>query len=74
MRTGKSLFFSDPRVDELVEKLSSKPGLRARIDAFCVECKFNPDVAIPWRVQVEGCPIAGCPLHNVRLKNRNKKS
>lgn len=55
--------------DELINRLTSKAGLRAKIDAKCCECMYDPQAQGTWRKQVENCPSSGCPLYSVRPKS-----
>ena len=56
----------------LVDRLSSKAGLRGKIDAKCVECIYDPYDKGTWRQQVARCTSYTCPLRPVRPKPTNK--
>lgn len=47
-------------------RLVKKGGLRARIDAKCCECVYDPIQTGTWRKQVENCTSLTCPLYEVR--------
>jgi len=49
-----------------IHRLVKKGGLRARIDAKCCECIYDPYEAGTWRKQVENCTSLTCPLYDVR--------
>jgi hypothetical protein len=52
----------------IIEKLVRKVGLRPKIDAFCVECIYDPYSKGTWRKQTMDCTSACCPLYTVRPK------
>jgi len=51
---------------KLMEKYARKAGLRARINAKCIECVYDPHMPGGWRQQVEKCTSLSCPLYSVR--------
>lgn len=53
---------------ELIDRLSSKPGHKGKIDAKCVECIYDPLDVGTWRQQVARCTSKTCPLYNSRPK------
>ena len=55
----------------VIEKLVWKAGLRPKIDAFCVECIYDPCSEGTWRKQVADCTAKRCPLYTVRPKVTN---
>ena len=58
---------SDKRRDELITRESSKPGLRGRVNAFCISCIVEPGAGGgSWRQQVTDCTAVTCPLYPVR--------
>lgn len=57
---------------ELVSKKVKQGGLRARIDAKCIECIYDPVSPGTWRKQVVDCASWGCPLHAVRAKQMKR--
>lgn len=54
------------RKDQLVAEKAAKGGLRARIDAMCIHCLYDPEDRGRWRQQVAACTSTGCPLWPVR--------
>ena len=56
---------------ELIKKNASKPGLRGKVDAACIRCRYDSRQEGTWRKQVEGCIISCCQLHTIRAKSRN---
>ncbi len=52
--------------DSIIDRLSSKTGLRGKLDAKCVECIYDPHQEGTWRKQVENCASPACPLYSVR--------
>ncbi len=50
----------------LLDKMVKKGGLRALINAKCIDCSYDELDAGTWRKQVKNCPIFDCPLHSVR--------
>ena len=57
---------------ELIDRLSSKPGLRGKIDAKCVECIYDPLDVGTWLQQVAICSSYTCPLRPVRPEPTNQ--
>ena len=51
---------------ELIARQVGKPGLRGRINAFCISCIYDPYDEGTWRKQVEKCTASTCPLFDVR--------
>lgn len=49
-----------------IQNLGNKAKLRAKIDAKCRECIYDPYAEGTWRKQVENCPCYKCPLYSVR--------
>ncbi len=60
-------------VQEKVRRMASKPGLRSKIDAYCMWCSYDPLNVGSWRQQVENCNIFTCPLHTVRPISKSGK-
>ena len=61
-------------VAKTIEKLSSKAGLRGKIDAKCCECIYDPYQKGSWRYQVEKCTSLTCPIFPVRaMTSKSKK-
>lgn len=57
----------DKRRNALIAREMAKPGLRGRINAFCIHCIFDPEGGGgSWRQQVEACTAPACPLYDVR--------
>ena len=50
----------------LIDKMTSKAGLRGKIDAKCIECIYDPYCTGTWRKQVEECTSLACPIYPVR--------
>ena len=61
----------DEHCSNIINKLVSKVGLRPKIDAFCVECIYDPYSEGTWRKQVADCTAKRCPLYTVRPKVTN---
>ena len=61
----------DEHRSNIINKLVSKVGLRPKIDAFCVECIYDPYSEGTWRKQVADCTAKRCPLYTVRPKVTN---
>ncbi len=55
------------RKQELIAKQSSKPGMRGKVNAKCIECIYD-DIGGggSWRNQAENCTCLTCPLYSVR--------
>ena len=49
-----------------IQKRANKPSLRAKINAKCSECIYDPYAEGSWRKQVENCTSYKCPLFKVR--------
>ncbi len=48
-------------------KRGKTPKLRARINAMCKDCIYDPHGGTgTWRQQVEACTSPACPLYPVR--------
>jgi hypothetical protein len=56
------------RRQELIDRLSAKPGLRGKVDAHCVSCIYEVSNGGSWRQQVQACTVTDCPLYSVRAK------
>lgn len=54
------------QADALVRKWAGKPGLRAKINAKCIDCSYDPKGSGNWRQQVSACAVVDCPLYSVR--------
>ena len=52
----------------IINKLLSKPGRAAAINAMCCMCIYDPDAlgCGSWRKQVEDCTATTCPLYKYR--------
>ena len=50
----------------LIKNWASKSGLRPKINAFCIECIYDPYSEGTWRKQVTECTALTCPLFSVR--------
>lgn len=50
----------------LISKLVSKPGLRNKINAYCVSCIYDTKAPGNWKQQVTACTVTDCPLYSVR--------
>lgn len=60
----------EARRQELIAKHAGKPGLRGKIDAFCISCIYDPFSGDgTWRQQTDGCTAVTCPLYEVRPKS-----
>ena len=55
----------------IIDKLVGKVGLRPKIDAFCVECIYDPYSEGTWRKQVADCTAKCCSLYTVRPRVTN---
>jgi len=52
---------------ELIAKQSSKPGMRGRVNAKCIECIYDErGGGGSWRLQAENCTSFECPLYEIR--------
>ena len=45
-------------------------GMRARVNAFCRYCIYDPHAEGNWRQQVDGCPAKDCPLWDIRPRSK----
>lgn len=54
---------------KVITRLVQRTGLRARIDAKCCECIYDPLAVGTWRKQVEVCTSYNCPLYEVRTSS-----
>ena len=64
---------ADKRRHDIIFKQASKPGLRGKINAKCVECIFDPiGGGGTWRQQVEACTSMTCPLWVVRPRSEGE--
>jgi len=57
----------------LLHKQASKPGLRGKINAKCIECIYDPYSEGTWRNQVINCTSFKCPLYEVRATSTMSK-
>ena len=60
-------------LNETIDNLACKVGLRGKIDAKCCECIYDPYQEETWRKQVENCTSMACPLFSIRAKTIQKK-
>ena len=51
---------------ELLNRQSSKVGLRGKINANCIDCVYDSTQQGSWRKQVENCCGYSCQLYAVR--------
>lgn len=52
---------------KLINRLTSRKGLRSRINAKCIDCVYeSSNGGGSWRKQVELCTVTKCPLWDVR--------
>lgn len=56
------------RRQELIKRESDKPGFRGKVNAKCIECIYDNELAGngTWRQQTEDCTATGCPLYSIR--------
>ena len=55
---------------EIIAKLmSGRPGMRARVNAKCVDCIYDPLLPGNWKQQVHACEDDLCPLWEIRAKS-----
>jgi hypothetical protein len=59
----------DSTKNVLIERMVSKPGLRGKVDAKCMECIYDPYAKGSWRKQVAECTSLSCPLFAIRSKS-----
>jgi len=64
----------DTHLTQTISRLTSKAGLRGKLDAKCCECIYDPYQEGTWRKQVENCTSLTCPLFNVRTKSSERLS
>lgn len=50
----------------LIQKQMAKPGLRGKINAYCVSCIYDGQAPGNWKQQVTACTVTDCPLYSVR--------
>ena len=48
-------------------------SLRGAINAKCKSCVYDPLAAGNWRMQVDGCAVTRCPLHEVRPRSASER-
>ena len=63
----------DDYQQKLIDKLVSKPGLRGKIDAKCIECIYDTYQRGTWRSQVAECTSPSCSLFEVRASTTNNE-
>jgi hypothetical protein len=55
------------RKEMLIAREGKRPGLRGKINAFCIHCIYDEgNGGGTWRGQVEACTAPTCPLYSVR--------
>jgi hypothetical protein len=55
------------RKEMLVAKEIAKPGLRGKVNAFCIHCLYDEGGGGgSWREQITSCTAPSCPLYGVR--------
>lgn len=55
------------RRQELIDHQAAKPGLRGKINAYCISCIYDQKAPGTWKQQIEGCTVLDCPLRPVRV-------
>jgi len=62
--------------EKVMNKLRSKTGRAAAINAMCCECIYDPEAlgCGSWRKQVEDCTSNNCPLYKFRPCTINGKA
>ena len=50
----------------VIQKRGHKTALRAKLNAKCRDCIYDPHSEGTWRKQVEKCTSFICPLYEVR--------
>lgn len=55
---------------ELIDRHKSKPGMRGKVNAKCIECIYDELGAGTWRKQAENCTGYSCPLYEIRPKQK----
>lgn len=65
----------DEQIEFLINKQASKPGMRGKINAKCIECIYDPISGNgSWKQQIEACTSPKCPLYSVRPKSKSVDS
>lgn len=59
---------------EIIHQQVSRPGMRGRVNAMCVDCVYDPSVPGNWRQQVSACGVTECPLHPIRPRSSSEVS
>ena len=57
----------------LIAQKVAKPGLRHKIDAYCISCIYDEKGEGNWRQQVTACLVTDCPLFSVRPTSKGRK-
>jgi hypothetical protein len=53
---------------QVIAKLITSTGLRARINAHCVSCVYDEKIPGSWKRQVTECTVTSCPIWDIRPK------
>ena len=69
--SNSSITTEDAYKQRLINRLTSKAGLRGKVDAICVECVYDPCEDGTWRLQVANCACKSCPLYTSSPKPTN---
>lgn len=51
---------------QIIAERLRRPGLRARVDAKCIDCTYDEAAPGSWRAQIDACAVTACPLWAVR--------
>ncbi len=67
MTKAFSGYTTNHAIEGVLRRIKGNPkSMRARIDAKCIECIFEPSAPGTWRMQVESCTVQSCPLWDMR--------
>ncbi len=54
---------------DLIQREVSKPGMRGKVNAKCIDCIYDPLLPGSWRGQVDKCQDNTCPLWSIRPRS-----
>lgn len=62
-----------PSKSLIVTRLLRSPGLRAAINAHCVQCIYDEHEKGSYKHQIACCSVIACALHSYRCRPRQSK-
>lgn len=59
------------KIKELVALHVDTKGMKGKVTAMCISCKYDPHARGTFRQQISACKYTACPLYDVRPTTTN---